>query len=176
MNLPSKYNWLKAEPGPKILLEALNLYGAKEQPGTANNPEIVSWAFEVGVEQIYSADSIPWCGLFMAVVARRADKEIPRDPLWALNWRNFGIPSPQASLGDVLVFKREAGGHVGLYVAEDATTFHVLGGNQSDAVTITRILKTRMVAVRRPVWKIAQPANVRPIWISANGQISTNEQ
>lgn len=176
MKLPVKYQWLVDEPGSRMLDVALALYGTKEQPGNADNEEILAWANELGLKKTYSADSVPWCGLFMAIVAKWADKEIPKDPLWALNWKNFGNPSPLPSLGDVVVFKREKGGHVGLYVAEDATTFHILGGNQSDAVTITRIMKNRKVAVRRPIWKIAQPANVRPIWISADGQISTNEQ
>jgi uncharacterized protein (TIGR02594 family) len=175
MALPKKYEWLNKETGPKMLLEALDLYGVKEQPGVGNNAEILAWSKEVGQQQIYSADSIPWCGLFMAVVAKRAGKDYPELPLWALSWKTFGEKADKPSLGDVVVFKRDAGGHVGLYVAEDATTFHVLGGNQSDAVTITRIMKTRMVAVRRPKWLIAQPPNVRPIWISADGQISTNE-
>lgn len=176
MTLPLKYQWLKNEPGPRMLLEALKLYGTREMPGNADNPEILAWAQETGLAKIYSADSIPWCGLFMAIVAKRADKPIPKDPLWALNWKNFGNPSPLPALGDTVVFKRGTGGHVGLYVAEDKDTFHILGGNQSDAVTITRILKTRMVAVRRPIWAIAQPSNVRPIWVSADGKISINEQ
>jgi hypothetical protein len=41
-------------------------------------------------------------------------------------------------------------GHVGYYWAEDATTFLVLGGNQSDAVTITRMPKSRFLGARWP--------------------------
>lgn len=175
MKLPVKYQWLEKEPGPKMILEALKLYGTKEQPGTADNEEILEWAEELGLQKIYSADSIPWCGLAMAIVAHRAGKEYPKDPLWALNWRKFGNPSPLPSLGDILTFKRDKGGHVGLYVAEDASTYHVLGGNQSDAFNIIRMMKNRFVEARRSVWSIAQPANVRPIWISADGQISINE-
>jgi len=35
-------------------------------------------------------------------------------------------------------------GHVGFYAGEDATHYHVLGGNQSDSISITRIRKTRL--------------------------------
>ena len=41
-------------------------------------------------------------------------KEVPAHPLWALSWSAFGAKSPAAALGDVLVFVRSGGGHVGL--------------------------------------------------------------
>ncbi len=174
--LPSRYGWLAREPGPKMIVEALKLYGTLETPGSANNPTIIAWAKEVGgeVEDIYKADSIPWCGLFMAVVAKRAGKEIPAHPLWALSWSAFGAKSAAAALGDVLVFVRNGGGHVGLYVGEDASAFHVLGGNQSDRVCITRVAKGRLYAARRPLYRIP-PANVRPIYLDATGALSLNE-
>jgi len=39
---------------------------------------------------------------------------------------------------------------VGFYVGEDATHLHVLGGNQGDAVSITRIPKDRLSEMRWP--------------------------
>jgi len=174
--LPSRYGWLAREPGPKMIVEALKLYGTLEAPGSANNPTIVAWAKEVGgeVADVYKADSIPWCGLFMAVVAKRAGKEIPKHPLWALSWSAFGAKSPGPALGDVLVFVRNGGGHVGLYVGEDASAFHILGGNQSDRVCITRVAKARLYAASRPLYRV-QPANVRPIHLEATGALSLNE-
>jgi len=174
--LPSRYAWLAREPGPKMIVEALKLFGTTEVPGSANNLTIVAWAKEVGGEvvDVYKADSIPWCGLFMAVVAKRAGKEPPKHPLWALSWSAFGAKAPSPALGDVLVFTRSSGGHVGLYVGEDPSAFHVLGGNQSDRVCITRIAKARLYAARRPLY-CAQPANVRPIHLEATGALSLNE-
>jgi len=174
--LPSRYAWLAREPGPKMIVEALKLFGTMEKPGAANNPTIVAWAKEVGgeVEDIYKADSIPWCGLFMAVVAMRAGKEPPAHPLWALSWSAFGSKASAPALGDVLVFTRSGGGHVALYVGEDRDVFHCLGGNQSDSVCITRIAKSRLYAARRPLYRV-QPANVRPIHLEATGALSLNE-
>ncbi len=174
--LPSRYAWLAREPGPKMIVEALKLFGTMEAPGSANNPIIVAWAEEVGgeVADVYKADSIPWCGLFMAVVAKRAGKELPKHPLWALSWSAFGAKTPAPALGDVLVFTRSGGGHVGLYVGEDASAFHVLGGNQSDRVCIARIARARLYAARRPLYRV-QPANVRPIHLEATGALSLNE-
>ena len=85
------------------------------------------------------------------------------------------MAAPEAALGDVLVFARpKGGGHVGLYVGEDETAFHVLGGNQSDGVTISRISKDRCIAVRRPGYKAA-PATAKPVELAATGALSVNE-
>lgn len=176
-DLPKRYAALSKERAPRMLLEALALYGTLEKPGAANNPTIIAWAKEVGgaVADVYKADSIPWCGLFMAVVAKRSTWEPPRNPLWALSWSAFGKPVDVPMLGDVLVFTRNGGGHVGIYVGEDATAYHVLGGNQSDAVTITRIARGRLYTARQSAWKRAAPAARRRIFWGATGPVSTNE-
>ena len=113
-------------------------------------------------------------GLFVALVALRSGKEVVENPLWARNWAKFAIEVNQAYLGDVLVFVRNGGGHVSIYIAEDETAYHCLGGNQSDSVTITRILKSRCVAIRRPVMNVP-PNSLRPYRIAADGTLSNNE-
>lgn len=175
MALPKKYNWLNSVGIlPKIIQEALNLLGTVEQSGTANNPIIMSWARELKLTSIYSADSVPWCGLFAAIVIKRAGKIGVESPLWARNWANFGTKADKASLGDILVFVRNGGGHVGFYIGEDATAYHVLGGNQSDKVCISPILKSRCIAVRRPEYN-NKPQSVKPYILATGGVISTNE-
>ncbi len=175
MPLPKPYAWLAAEPGPRMLLAALDEYGTLEVPGKGSNPKITGWAHECEIGA-YSTDDIPWCGLFMAVCAKRAGWARPPNPLWARNWATFGMAADAPMLGDVLVFSRgKTSGHVALYVGEDAGSFHVLGGNQSDRVSITRIAKSRLLAARRPKWKVAQPPNVRRVFLTTGGAISTNE-
>jgi len=174
--LPDKYKYLETETGPKMIVEAVKLYGTLEVPGEGDNPKILAWAKEVDLANTYTHDSIYWCGLFMAVVAKRAGKEVPFGPLWALNWSKFGVKVEDgAKLGDVLTFRRSGGGHVALYVGEDADTYHVLGGNQADSVNITRILKPRLHSIRRPVYNV-QPVNVRKIFLGEDGIISENEK
>lgn len=173
--LPAAYVWLDKEPAPKMLVEAVNLYGTKEAPGSANNPVIIGWAHEV--HTTYPGDSVAWCGLFQSLVAKRAgwDYHPQGNALWAKNWATWGTPQKTAMLGDVLVFTRDGGGHVGQYVGEDETSYHVLGGNESDMVNIVRIAKSRCIAIRRAPWKISQPDNVRKIVLKPTGAISTNE-
>lgn len=173
--LPVRYADLAKEGAPKMLVEALKLYGVLEVPGSGDSATIMGWAKELGIRSIYTADSIPWCGLFAAIVAKRAGKEVVKDPLWALNWGTFGKLTKTPELGDILTFKREGGGHVALYVGEDDTAYHCLGGNQSDSVCITRIAKSRLYQARTPEWQVAKPANVRRILRTSNGKLSTNE-
>jgi len=179
---------------PRTIVEARKLVGTRETIGPKNNPVIMGWADEVGQVAIgykYTSDETPWCGLTAAVVAKRAGKTVPTGPLYALNWAAFGQPVAKragldtakpllfepgkvASLGDVLVFKRPGGGHVGFYIGEDATTYCVLGGNQSDSVGYTWIEKTRCVAVRRPAYT-SPPESVKPYRLARSGAISRNE-
>lgn len=187
-----RYAWLNDEPGPRMLLEALKLFGTLETPGKADNPVILAWADEIGAKERtayakwaagwYDHDSVAWCGLLMAVCAVRAnvdnrpERRPPTKYLSAAEWSSFGVPIrlDKAELGDVLVFPRPGGAHVAMYVGEDADAFHCLGGNQGDAVSITRIAKARCVAVRRVPY-LSKPANVRKVLMGASGPLSANE-
>jgi uncharacterized protein (TIGR02594 family) len=175
VTLPPAYAWLTREPGPNLLREALKRYGVAEVPGLANSPAIMAWAKDVGLTAAYTADSVAWCGLFMAEICKAAGKPVVRDPLWARNWLKWGQEGGQPELGDVLVFQRVGGGgHVGLYVGEDAGAYHVLGGNTSDAVSIARLAKDRLLGCRQ-FFATGKPANVRPIVLKASGGLSLNE-
>ncbi|WP_019956778.1 TIGR02594 family protein [Yoonia vestfoldensis] len=97
----------------------------------------------------------PWCGDFVETCIRVALPDEPLlgalgvNPYWARNWLLFGQevkPTP----GAVLIFSRGSGGHVGFAMGQDDTHFYVLGGNQSDAVTIARIAKSRLLGARWP--------------------------
>lgn len=163
------YEWLWNEGAPKMLVEALKLTGTKEVIGPKSNPTIMAWAKEVNTT--YPGDDVAWCGLFISVAAKRAgwDYYPKGNALWARNWASWGTKQEVAMLGDVLVFPRGNGGHVAIYVGEDDTHYHILGGNQSDAVNIVRKAKTPILAIRRAPWKISQPANVRIVKLSAKG-------
>lgn len=173
MNLPAMYAWLANEPGPKILLEALKLFGVHETPGAVNNPVIMGWAKEVGLEKVYLDDSnTPWCGLFAAVCVKRAGKEVVKDPLWAANWLKFG-QACDPELGAICVFSRDGGNHVAIMIGEDDTHYHVLGGNQKDSVRIMRLAKDRLRGCRASYQ--TKPANVRRVTLAATGEVSKNE-
>ena len=177
MKIPKPYEWLNREDSPKILVEAIKLYGTKELVGKDHNPVILDWADEIGgwIADYYINDEIPWCGLFVGICAKRAGFAFNQKMLSASAWKTWGNGVSEAKLGDVLIFTRQGGGHVGLYVGEDSIAFHVLGGNQNNQVSVTRIEKTRCVAMRRCAWQVAQPSRVRRVFLSATGTLSTNE-
>ena len=140
ITIPDNYKWLLSITDlPRTIEEALKRYNVIEAPGPPDNPTIMGWRDELlkaGVNvKDFTHDSVPWCGLFAAIVVfhRMNDpKEVVEDPLWALNWAKYGVKSDRPSLGDVLTFVRNGGGHVGFYVGEDSSCYHVYGGNQSD--------------------------------------------
>ena len=157
------------------LEEAENLKGIREKVGKGSNPLILDWAQNLDVH--YPDDDIPWCGLFVAHCMRvSVPKEIiPNNPLGARNWLQYGQECKPV-LGAILVLwrgKRNGWqGHVGFYVGEDKDAYHVLGGNQSNAVTITRISKSRLLGAR---WPASQPVNGSRVRKNADGTLSTNE-
>ncbi|MGQ7792908.1 NlpC/P60 family protein [Faunimonas sp. B44] len=132
--------------------EAERLKGVREISGSRHEPAIMGWAKRLGLW--YPDDETPWCGLFVAhcVAATLPDEPLPGNPLGARNWLKFGIACPPQR-GALLVFSRPGAswsGHVGFHAAEDAGAFHVLGGNQSNAVNVSRIARARLLGARWP--------------------------
>jgi uncharacterized protein (TIGR02594 family) len=191
--VPSQYDYLRKEPlAPLLVRVALDLYGTKEVAGSADNPIILSWADEVAqgtqsnyanwATDFYNDDAIPWCGLFVAVCAvRSAQGNAARLPehkyLSALEWRNWGVPvdPKDAVVGDVGISQRNGGGHVFIIVGEDATHYHILGGNQSDQVNIVRKAKADVIYVRRPPY-INRPAGARKVLVNASGAAAAGSE
>lgn len=169
VTLPQKYLWLAQEGAPKILTAALRYYGTREIVGPKHNAQILSWAKQVGLSRDYTTDEIPWCGLFMAVCSFEAGYALPKIALRAKDWLNWGRFVTEPMLGDVVVFGRTGGGHVGLYVGETATHFSILGGNQGNCVCIALFPKTAALGFRRSLFKVGQPANVRRIQLASTG-------
>lgn len=97
----------------------------------------------------------PWCGDFVETCIRVALPDEPllgalgSNPYWARNWLMLG-QDVTPTCGAALIFERGSGGHVGFGMGQDDAHFYVLGGNQSDAVTIARIAKTRLLGARWP--------------------------
>lgn len=182
MTLPAKYQWLnEIDVLPRTISLALEQFGVAEVVGKGSNKTIIAWRDalnQAGVKVSgYTDDDIPWCGLLVAFIAlmRMANPhEVVKDPLWALNWKTYGFRVKTPGLGDVLVFKRNGGGHVGFYVGEDDTCYHVLGGNQGNRVSIARVEKSRCVDARRPPYKTA-PASAKRFVLTSGGSISRNE-
>ena len=181
MKLPDQYQWLLAIPVlPKMVAEGLKLLqeDTKEILGNKDNPVIMQLAKETDVSDIYAHDEVAWCAVAHTAIALRAGKDVPfkdYDRLRAKSFANWGELSPTPMLGDTLVFTRPEGAHVGMYIAEDATAYHVMGGNQGNQYCIARIAKDRLAACRRPIYKSGIPDSVKQNIASATGSLSSNE-
>jgi len=156
---------------------ARSLIGVREVPGSGNNATIMGWAKRLGAKILgitYAADSVPWCGLFAAHVMDHFGIAPPPIAVRASEWSKWGRKLLRPRPGCILTFTREGGGHVGFYIGEDETHLHVLGGNQGDAVSITRIPKTRLSEMRWPNG-VPLPAT-GPVYLNSRGApVTTGE-
>lgn len=164
-------------PGIQWFQEARRLIGIKEDVGPGNQPIILDWATKAGIP--YKSDDIPWCGLFVAhcVDSTLGEESLPNNPLGARNWMKFGAPC-EPGLGAVLVFWRVSRtsfkGHVGFYAGEDPKgNFHVLGGNQSNKVSIALIAKDRLLGAR---WPSTAPYSGKRMKLAAGDTMFSNNE
>ncbi len=165
-----------ADPTLVWFKEACRLIGTREHPGAGSSPVIVDWASDIGIS--YGGDDIPWCGLFVGhCITSTLDREpTPPSLLSARSWERFGIrtePTP----GAVMVFWRKSKqsglGHVGFYAGEDRAAYRIIGGNQSDAVSLAWIAKDRLVASRWPA--TVSPPVPHPVSVGRADSLSWNE-
>lgn len=155
---------------PVWLSHARSLIGIKETPGKTHTKAILDWV--KGLGGWFTDDETPWCGTFVAHCIRTAGiSDIPKNWFRAREWEHWGQPSPPR-VGAVVVFSRTGGGHVGFLVGENAENYYVLGGNQSNAVNITPIAKSRSTAVR---WPSTIPLSEVKLPRMTGGTISKNE-
>jgi len=143
--------------------EAKKWIGLREFPGAKHNPTIIGWARRLGAKVLginVTDDETPWCGLFTAHCMDASGITPPKIAVRASAWGTWGRELNGPRLGCVLVFTRQGGGHVGFYVGEDNSAYHVLGGNQSNSVNIMRINKDRLTSMRWPTGVALHPAKV----------------
>jgi uncharacterized protein (TIGR02594 family) len=160
------------------MAEAERNKGLREIPGAKNHPTIMSWAKQMGLASVYTNDEISWCGLFVGwcFFASLPDEDRPANVLGARQWLKFG-KEVKPKHGALLVFWRGSRsgwqGHVGFYVGEDAEAYHVLGGNQSDSVNVTRVAKNRLLGAR---WPLSVPdTGAGSVQLDGEGGLSQNE-
>ena len=161
-NKPMVHSWVT---------EARRLIGLHE----AKNATVLDKALRL------DASEIAWCGAFVGmVIATALPKEpMPANPLGSRNWLNFGKSLKDPQIGAVAVFWRGLKdgwqGHVGIVVGHDKTHLHILGGNQSDSVSIAGIAKTRLLGYRWPI--TYQDAHYAPLPMTTiSASVTTNEE
>ncbi|KAB7647565.1 TIGR02594 family protein [Polymorphobacter fuscus] len=160
------------------LLEAQRCIGITEDKGPGSNPMLIGWGRRLKIS--YADDEIPWCGLFVAhcIGSQLPSELLPINPLGARNWARCGVDCAVPQPGAIMVFWRKSKtsglGHVAFYVGEDDNSFHVLGGNQGDAVNVTRMPRARFLTARWP--STAPRPTGGPRRLRPDGALSENEQ
>lgn len=127
--------------------------GMREIKGPMHNPEIVQMFADVGHSWVKD-DETAWCAAFNGAMLERAGLPSTRK-LNARSYLDWGKPVDLADAqpGDIVVFSRGDPngwqGHVGFFVRNAGTHIEVLGGNQSNIVSVARYPKSRLLGVRR---------------------------
>ena len=137
----------------------------------------------LGIDSIYTSDDTQaWCALFINHLIRISGKpmlDIKGDKYnylrarYMANWGN-PVERGEEKLGDVIILKREGGGHTGLFIASTDKGIILLGGNQGSAVSFSEFDDNRIIAARN-YYSIAPPDSAKLYTIDSTGKLSTNE-
>lgn len=158
---------------PNWLTIARKCIGIREVVGPKHSGIIAGWLRKLSAW--WTDDETPWCGTFVAHCLQEAGLPYVKDWYRAKAWVSYGalLRPHLLAPGAILVFQRQGGGHVGFYVGEDDLCYHVLGGNQGNSVSVSRILKQRCIATR---WPKDEPVIGKPVHLKIDGTpMTTNE-
>lgn len=137
--------------------------GIKEYPGNKHHP-FIQWCFLLCEYPESTPDETPWCSAFLQHPCW--ELRLPRSKSAAArSWLRVGIPqtreTSQPCQNDIVVLKRGkapqpgpevtsgAAGHAGVLAGWDGEQVLVLGGNQSDGVSIARFPASDVLGIRR---------------------------
>lgn len=128
---------------------AIQYIGEREIKGVTHNSLIVGWWKKIKRGGIKD-DETPWCAAFVGAMLEDAGIKSSRFES-AKSYLSWGSKLAAPTYGCVVVFQREGGGHVGFVCGQDAQgRLLVLGGNQSDKVSIRAFKRDAVVGYRWP--------------------------
>lgn len=148
---------------PTWLVPARKLVGLKEIVGSKHEAKVLEFFAEAGHPEIHN-DETAWCAAFANAMLRRAGYA----GTGALNARSFltwGTKLDKPQPGCIVVFKRGNSGwqgHVAFFLADRGPKVEVLGGNQSNSVSIARYNKKDVLGYRWPEIKAATAKSPAP--------------
>lgn len=141
--------------------------GVKEVRGSVDNPQIMAF---LRLDQSWpSNDEVPWCSGFANYIAWLADRHrTVSQHLRARAWLRVGVPldldspllaaSRDVRMNTAVIFMRggstagpdvlDAPGHVAFYLSHTESEVRVIGGNQSDSVSIASYPRSRVLGLR----------------------------
>ena len=138
-----------------LILFAKSYLGTKEFEGPADNPKIMEMYKSVGHDWV-EHDEVAWCAAFVGHCLERSGLRSSRklNAQSYLTWGEKVAGIEQAREGDIVVLSRGNAtwqGHVAFFLKAAGNQVDVLGGNQSNAVSVARYSKSRILGIRRAI-------------------------
>ena len=115
--------------------------GQREVAGAKSNPRIMEYHNAAGYwAKDDTGGKNAWCGSFVSWVMKKHGHTPPANAFRAKEWATFGQSLKKPAYGAIGVKSRQGGGHVAFVVGQsrDGKHFYMLGGNQGDAVNVSR--------------------------------------
>lgn len=141
---------LQREINYLIINEAIKYLGVEEVKGKENNAKILDMLKSVGFEQF--DEETPWCAAFVGHVLKTCRLDYLQS-LHSRDYASYGCASGEAVLGNIAVFWRDSEnstkGHVGFYLHMDDDYVWILGGNQSNMVSVQKYPRKNLLAIRQ---------------------------
>ena len=132
---------------PKHLIIALEEIGEAEIAGEDFNTRIAEYLETV---DMIANDEIPWCAAFVNWCLNKAEifgTALPN----AKSYLEWGYNITQPVVGAITVFdrgKHSWQGHVGFFLDQSDNYVYIIGGNQSNRVSIRPYNKNKLVGYR----------------------------
>jgi uncharacterized protein (TIGR02594 family) len=144
---------------PSWIQIALAEQGQAEKAGTAHNPRIVEYHAATGLKA--TDDETPWCASFVSWCLAQAGLRSTSSAA-ARSYETWGVSLPTPTYGAIVTFTRTGGGHVGFYMGQRDGKWLILGGNQSNRVSVAPYDPNRMTSIRWPAG-VPLPNAVAPL-------------
>lgn len=152
---------------------AYSYEGTTEIKGARHNEKILNMFALVGHREIRK-DETSWCAAFVGACLEKAGYTSTKS-LLARSYLNWGKSVDNPQFGDVVVFwrgsKKSWQGHVAFYIKSDSKYVWVLGGNQRNAVNVTKYHRSRVLGYRRPATMGSSRTVVGTIGTAAGGAV-----
>jgi len=153
---------------PLWLSNARGELGVQEFAGAPDNPRIIRYWSDAGLANVADGqDEVPWCAAFVGAMLARG-RQPGSGKANARSYETWGRRLNSPALGCVVVLSRPPHawqGHVGFYLGTDRARrlVQIIGGNQSDAVSIASFSLDRVLGYRWPAGEALIPEWVGPL-------------
>jgi len=119
--------------------------GIAEIPGKAQQKRILEYHACTSLKA--KQEEVPWCASFANWVLKQSGLEGTNSAA-ARSFMKWGKEIKRPVKGCIVVFTRKGGGHVAFFHSDAGEHVLVLGGNQSDKVSISSYPKARLLGYR----------------------------